>query len=720
MHNPYQSLYNRIHAYHPGVDREFFHHLGHYLTERENNPAASAMPLPIDPLDVGIILTDLKLDSASIGAGMLAKLVIAKAVSLNEINKEFGEEVGFLLDKVVRVSLLTARTRTEAQAEDFRKMILATAQDIRVILVRLALCLQQVRQAVLLPDKAPERMAREVLEIYAPIAHRLGIHWIKSELEDLAFRLTDPEAYQNLLEGLKERRKGGASLMRHVVALLKKKLKKDNIEADVSGREKHLYSIWGKMARKNVALDDLSDLIGYRIIVRKKADCYRALGMIHSDFKPIPGTFKDYVALPKANGYQSLHTVVFGPNGTRMEIQIRTEKMHGVAESGVAAHWIYKQGGIRATKGATGYAWLKELLETHQSAEDPNQFLENVKIDLFPDEIYVFTPGGEIITLPRGSTPVDFAYAVHSEVGDHCQGAKINGRMMPLRTALTTGETVEILTTKNQHPSPNWLQFVVTGKAKYRITRWLSRQQRDASTALGRELLEREVRKTGHGFIMNERTLDKAVEALRLPGGVDELFYQVGASKLSTTMVVHRMFPELAERVEKQAGKGSRPVTPSGPRKPGVEGGASLSGLLPQMDVQTARCCAPIPGDPIVGIITTGKGVTIHHAQCPNLFPLVEQPERWIQDIAWPKVVRQTHLCRLRATVRNQKGVLAMVSEAVTEAKASIIEVHTRDRDREPCSLEMDVEVTNLDQLEKVIDCIRAVPLVLEVERMRG
>ncbi|MEO5355079.1 MAG: HD domain-containing protein [Magnetococcus sp. XQGC-1] len=461
------ELVERIQGYYPGVDKSFLsrlhqhveesvRHSGHcpggvaVVTDGERSRALSVQGgVPFNLPEIAGILADLRLDPASIAAGLLLEGVVNHRLTLGDVRREFGEDVGFLVEGVAKISLLSSRAKAEPQAEELRKMILAMAQDIRVILVRLAICLQQVRGMAAAKVVPQSRLTREILEIYSPIAHRLGIYWIKNELEDLAFKLSQPEVYHSLCEQVAQYRQGGADEVRKMVEMLTRLLRKHNITGQVLGREKHIYSIHNKLQRKGGSLDALYDMVGYRIIVRKKADCYRVLGMIHGEFRPIPGRLKDYIALPKSNGYQSLHSVVFGPFGNRVEIQIRTEKMHQVAESGVAAHWSYKEGlHTKKHSGATGYDWLKRMLELHQNADDPKQFLDNVKIDLFPNEIYLFSPAGDIITLPVGATPVDFAYAVHSEVGDHCQGAKVNGRMVPLKTVLSTGDVVEIITTE--------------------------------------------------------------------------------------------------------------------------------------------------------------------------------------------------------------------------------------------------------------------------------
>ncbi|MEO5377807.1 MAG: bifunctional (p)ppGpp synthetase/guanosine-3',5'-bis(diphosphate) 3'-pyrophosphohydrolase [Magnetococcus sp. DMHC-6] len=716
------STIRRVLNYNPDANLDLLHvayRFIHDLPKSEVVLASSWQPSAVE--EIASVLIDLRLDTASIIAGILVGAVNGRLVTLERIKEVFGGDVAFLVEGVTRISMLPNRVKSESQAEDHRKMILAMARDIRVILVRLSLCLYQIRSVAQHSDVVVDpKKGWEILEILAPIAHRLGIYWIKSELEDFAFRLLYPAIYEEIKSLVEKRREGGADDMRKVIALFKKLMRKHGIASQVVGREKHLYSIWTKITRKNITFDELHDLVGYRIIVRKKSDCYWALGMIHGEFMPVPGRFKDYIALPKSNGYQSLHTVVIGPFGNQIEVQIRTEKMHQIAESGVAAHWSYK-GGIHTKKSstATGYAYLKQIVETHQNAEDPVQFLENVKIDLFPDEIYLFTPNGDIITLPKGSTPVDFAYAVHSEVGDRCQGCRVNGRMVPLKTTLQTGDTVEIITGNHSHPNMNWLQFVKSGRAKYRITRWDKEQKRLESIDLGRELLEREVRKAGLGVSLREKLLNQAATEWKV-AGEEELLYQIGSSRLSAQQVFHRMFPEYARRaVERGVGRVKSSSGSERKSEEHREGLLKISGVMTDMEVYAARCCSPIPGDLIVGIVTTGKGITVHQSQCRNLIPLLDQPERWIADLQWPDLDKQGHKARLRAVVNNSREIVAQVSQEVIDAKSIVLHAQFQDRDRDPCQLYLDIEVSSLDVLDRIMDKIRSLPAVLSVERIR-
>ncbi|MBF0213447.1 MAG: bifunctional (p)ppGpp synthetase/guanosine-3',5'-bis(diphosphate) 3'-pyrophosphohydrolase [Magnetococcales bacterium] len=716
-------LVDRILGYHPGADQALLERLRLFLSSVSDHDRIACrvgeLDTPYEPLAVAGILVDLRLDVASIAAGLLVDALSAGWTDLQRIRDDFGEDVAFLVERVSRISLLPSRPKNTSQAEEFRKMILSMAKDIRVILVRLAICVWRMRHLSArapAPLPVPRQAIQDIVEIQAPIAHRLGIYWIKNELEDLAFRLLDFEAYESLKKEVLKRRKGGADLVQQVVGLLKKHLRKHGIAGQVLGREKHLWSIHNKLLLKNITLDEMYDVIGYRIIVKKKADCYRVLGMIHGEFPPVPGRFKDYIALPKSNGYQSLHTVVIGPFGERIEVQIRNEKMHQVAESGVAAHWTYKErGGLSAERkhaASTGYEWLQRMLENHKKEDDVGKFVENVKIDLFPNEIYLFTPAGDVITLPVGATPVDFAYAVHSEVGDHCQGAKVNGRMVPLHTMLHTGDQVVILTAKTQRPNGAWLRFVVTSRAKYRINRWLKVQERERDIAVGRTMLEREVRKVGHGVSLNEKLLRRSVELMRLPDE-SELLARIARSQISPLQVALALFPPQPQERERGMDGADEPVvTP-------VEE-VRIKTLPSRTEVRAARCCGPVPGDPIVGIITTGRGIVIHAVGCPNLAPLVSQPERWMDDLVWPCEREARYRTRLRLMARNRREIITLVTQAVTAAKGGVASVHVWDRDRDPCVLIMLVEVSGVDELNQAMNNLRGLKEVFNVDRIRG
>ncbi|MEO5365930.1 MAG: bifunctional (p)ppGpp synthetase/guanosine-3',5'-bis(diphosphate) 3'-pyrophosphohydrolase [Magnetococcus sp. WYHC-3] len=716
------ELLERIIDYYPEVDPALFARLSLFFAEHPlPDSAPEVVRDPDHPFIIADLLASLKLDSASIAAAMLLDRVRMGGVELDLVRTVFGEDVAYLVDGVSRICTLSSRARTEGEAESFRKMAMAMARDLRVILIRLALKVRQMRFVTQRLDLTPpaRQLAKDVLEIDAPIAHRLGMHRLKSELEDLGFQLRYPREYDDLRRQVLERRKGGADVVRRVVAILKNHLAHYGLEGQVSGREKHLYSIWNKLANRGMGLDDLYDLIAYRIIVPSQGDCYRVLGMVHGEFEPIPGRFKDYIALPKGNGYQSLHTAVFGPFGNRIEVQIRTERMHLVAESGVAAHWNYKAGNVHRvdTTGATGYAWLKQVLETHRSRENPERLLENVKFDLFPEEVYVFTPQGDIVTLPRGATPVDFAYAVHSEIGDRCQGARVNERMVPLRTQLNTGDRVDVITVKEPQPHPDWLRFVVTSKARYRITRWIKEQERTEKVNQGRELLEREAKKRGKGGSVSDKALRRALLAFGLER-CEDLWLRVANGTIGLQQAINRMFPE---------GEGDEVETPPAaeelPRatRASVPEIPELLNLPRGMAVNLARCCNPVPGDPVVGIISTGRGIAIHVSSCPNLVSFADQPERWLNDLGWSRGGGQRFVARLRVRATETRNLLATVGHAVTGVKSRILEARQRSHERSSASeLILDVEVETQSQLDEVLRAIRGASPFFNVDRIQG
>ncbi|ABK42780.1 (p)ppGpp synthetase I, SpoT/RelA [Magnetococcus marinus MC-1] len=750
----WDTIYEGVISYHAEADLSPLKRVVDLFEEIQWPAETIDRDSPIHPLVIAKTLLKMRMDVASLACALLVHPYSQRRFELDTVKQRFGDDIAFLLEGISRISLLSLRTpekkqkettieepeegasledgpptprsvgemigeihhgtilvRDENQAEGFRKLVLAMAKDIRVILIRLVLCLHQLRLAMRMgPVASVANLSHEVMEIYAPIAHRLGVYWLKNELEDLAFRMQWPGQYDAIRAKVLERRKGGEDVVQKVIAILGDKLVSHHIQGQVFGREKHLYSVWSKINRKQITLDDMFDLIAYRIIVPNKEDCYRTLGMIHSEFKPIPGRFKDYVAIPKRNGYQSLHTVVFGPFGNRIEIQIRTEKMHQIAESGVAAHWSYKGkgGGGNST---TGYAWLKDLLALQESVDDPGQFVENVRFDLFPEEIYVFTPNGEIITLPSKATPVDFAYAVHSQVGNSCQGAKINGRIVPLKTPLVTGDTISIITGKNREPNPNWLQFVVTSKAKYWIGRFVKEKQRQQSIGLGREILEREGRKVGSSI--TEKQLRVVLETFRCEN-IDDLYYNIGISRVSALQVVHKLFPGSAPAFTERKNQVAR----AGVERRGDK--LALTGALEGIAVQAARCCSPLPGDVVVGIINTGRGITLHRISCNNLKSMEDQPERWVEDINWGGDKLLAHTARIRAMVSNRRGLLTPISQVITEAKANLLDVHVQDRDRDPCMVVLEVEVINHDHLERVLANLRSVPEVRSVDRMNA
>src|SRR6266480_2229822 len=605
---------------------------------------ASGDPYFSHPIEVAGLLAQMKLDTASIITGLLHDTVEDTVATLDDIEKLFGPDIGRLVDGVTKLSRIELQSDQTQQAENFRKLVLAMSEDIRVLLVKLAdrLHNMQTLRFIKDPDKR-RRIARETMEIYVPLAERIGMHRLKDQLEDLAFAELHPDARASIIARLGFLRENGGDIVARVVAELSQTLKEGGLAAGVSGREKSPYSIWRKMQRKNVSFEQLADVMAFRVLVDNAGDCYHALGIMHSAYHVVPGRFKDYISTPKPNNYRSLHTGVIGPERQRIETQIRTRDMHEVAELGVAAHWIYKQ--QAGPVDGRQYRWLRELLEILEHASNPEEFLEHTKLEMFQDQVFAFTPKGDLIALPRGATPVDFAYAVHSEIGDRCVGAKINGRLLPLRTRLQNGDQVDIVTSKAQTPSPTWERFVVTGKARARIRRFIRTQQRTQYLDLGRAIVQKAFRQEGHEF--SERPLEGVLKAFNC-SSVEDLYVAVGQGLATGRAVVNAAFPQQHEPKAKVVS-----LDRARRRAKRNDIAVPIRGLIPGMALHFAGCCHPLPGDRIVGIVTTGKGVTIHTIDCETLESFAETPERWL-DVAWSNDDDAIHVGRLNVTIANE------------------------------------------------------------------
>jgi len=672
------------------------------------------------PLEVAGILTDMRLDGATIVTALLHDTIEDTVATFEEIRQLFGPEIARLVDGVTKLSQIEFDSESVKQAENFRKFLLAMSDDIRVLLVKLADRLHNMRTLHYIKrDEKRRRIALETMEIYAPLAERIGMQALKDELEDLAFAELNPDARNSLVARLEYLRKKSGSLKGRVVRELKRTLKKAGISATVMGREKRPYSIWNKMEHNNVAFEALSDVMAFRILVKDEADCYAALGVVHRRWPMVPGRFKDYISTPKQNGYQSIHTTVIGLVQHRIEIQIRTEKMHEVAEYGVAAHWQYKQ---KVPKGAgrRQYRWLRELLEILEQAASPEEFLEHTKIELFQDQVFCFTPKGDLLNLPRGATPVDFAYAVHTEVGDTCVGAKVNGRIVPLRTRLKNGDQVEIVRSKAQTPSPIWESFVVTGKARAAIRRFIRHREREQYIGLGRSLIQKAFSEEGHEA--EGKALAKTLKLALKPLGydsIDDLFEALGQGLVGARSVLESVFPG-------ETLKGTYPHVIPSPldrarvRKAG-DHAIPIKGLIPGMAVHMADCCYPLPGDRIVGIVTAGRGITVHTIDCELLENFAETPERWV-DISWEREAENVglHYGRVSAMLANEPGALGAVASVVGKNHGNISNLKIIERHPQYFNLILDIEVRNLKHLTNIIAALRATRMVNSVERLRG
>ncbi len=651
------------------------------------------------PIAVASILAGLHLDYQSIAAAIMHDILEDTPMAKEQIEERFGAEIAAIVDGVSKLDRLSFNSRAEVQVESFRKMMLAMVDDIRVILLKLADRLHNMQTLDALPKDKQIRIARETLEIYAPIANRLGVYTIKTELEAYGFRFAYPFRYRVLDNAVRKIQGNQRQIIRRISNRLESALRKAGIEAVVTGRQKNLYSIYRKMTEKKRSMSEIADVFGFRLTMQSADDCYRVLGLVHQLYKPMPGRFKDFIAIPRVNGYESLHTTLFGPNGIPIEVQIRTEEMNKVAESGIAAHWQYKATDkevippqIRARE------WLSSISEM-QSAANSEEFMEHVKVDLFPDNVYVFTPKGEILRLPRNATCVDFAYAVHTDVGNRCVAAKIDRRLVPLRTAVKNGQTVEIITAKTAHPDPRWVSFVATAKARYSIRQYLKNLQHSEARELGRRLLNQSLRDTGSSL----RKISRAkMSALLKEFGLEntnELFEQVGLGE--------RLAPLVTKVLVQQADAGSE--TTGEPTPISIAGTESLV-------VSYARCCHPIPGDPVMGYLSAGRGIIVHRNICGNLSEFRKQPNKWIA-VNWEKNIDREFSVEILVEVVNQTGVLADIAARIADTGSNIEQVGVDERHEELADLSFSILVKDRTHLAQVIRGIRSMPVVKRVNR---
>ncbi|MDI1449703.1 bifunctional (p)ppGpp synthetase/guanosine-3',5'-bis(diphosphate) 3'-pyrophosphohydrolase [Polyangium sp. 6x1] len=716
-----QELIERVQAYQPGADVELIARAYDYAAEaHKGQMRKSGDPYFSHPVSVAGIIIELKLDVASIVAGLLHDVVEDTLATLSDIEREFGQEVAFLVDGVTKLSKINFASKEDRQAENFRKMLVAMARDIRVLLVKLCDRLDNMRTLEHMKPEAQDRIARETMEIYAPLANRLGIARFKSELEDLAFKYLEPEAHADLSRKVLGTKAERDKYIADVSKILAGKLAEQGFAADVTGRAKHNYSIWRKMQSQQVEFDQVYDVIAFRVLVETVAECYATLGVIHSQYTPVPGRFKDYVALPKPNMYQSLHTTVIGPGRERIEVQIRTHEMHRVAEQGIAAHWKYKErhsGGLDP-KDAARFGWLRQLMEFQQDLKDPHEFLESVKVDLFQDEVYVFTPKGDVRVFPRNATPIDFAYAIHSEVGDHCSGARVNGAIVPIRYKLRNGDVVEVMTNPSQQPNKDWLDFVTTSRARSRIRSHLRADQRERSLKLGRELLEKEFHQRAISMARltkNEAEVRKLCEHFNAQT-FDELLIGIGYGKHSPKAIIEFLAPP--------QGNDKEALPPPSLKESRIESlvrkvtgrdnhGIRLNGIDDVL-VRYTKCCNPLPGDEIVGFITRGRGITVHRRNCPKA--LDTDPERRV-EISWDARAKINRPVQLRVMTANRPGILATVGQTFHEQGINISEATCRAGDDGRATNTFTFLCSDLAQLKGVIRQLQRIPGVMAVER---
>jgi GTP diphosphokinase / guanosine-3',5'-bis(diphosphate) 3'-diphosphatase len=679
---------------------------------------ASGEPYLVHPLQVALVLAEMKMDPVAVASGLLHDSVEDTSVTVVDIRKEFGEQVAHIVEGVTKIDQIDFATREEQQAENLRKMMLAMVDDIRVVLIKLADRLHNMRTLEHLPPERQQKIARETLDIYAPIAHRLGMGKIRGELEDLGFRYVDAISYQQVHEAVEARRKQGEAFLARVETVVRDKLKEAGITAQVESRIKRLFSIHKKLQRQRISVEQVYDLYAMRVICQSLQDCYAVLGIIHNLWRPVPGRIKDFIAMPRPNFYQSLHTSVITDDGTPFEVQIRTEEMHKMAEEGIAAHWKYKDGPVSA-QDEQRLAWLRQVVEWQRDVSDPNEFLSTLKIDLYPEEVYTFTPKGKVMVLPRESTPIDFAYAIHTEVGHSCVGAKVNGRMVPLRHKLHSGDIVEILTQPGHKPSRDWLAVVKSSRARNKIKHWLNVHQRERAIEIGRKLIEKEARKYRIALKeIKDEDLQKIASDYGL-GRPDDLMAGIGYGKYAARQVLAKLSPAASEQVsdteEKPGG-----ITSVVRRVFGGDHHAIMVKGHGDLLVYRARCCNPIRGEAIVGYVTRGKGVAVHAANCPNVTNLLYEPERriaveWAQD---KDTAPSQYPVKLTLFCDDRFGMLKQITAVISDSKTNIRNIEARTANSQ-ASIDVVLEIMDLKHLEQIVAGLRKIPGVHDVQRLQ-
>lgn len=695
--------------------------------KHKNQCRKSGEPYIIHPMNVAYILADIGLDDETICAALLHDTVEDTDVTDEDLRREFGEDVANMVAGVTKLNKLQFTSIEEQQVEDYRKMFLAMGKDIRVILIKLADRLHNMRTLKYLSRERQIANAKETQELYAPLANRLGVYNLKWELEDLSFKYLNPEDYKEIVDGLNKKRDERLKFINKIIADIQLELKRRKIDAEVTGRAKHLYSIYRKMKRDNKTLDQIYDLFALRILVKNVKDCYAALGVVHEMYNPMPGRFKDYISVPKPNMYQSIHTTLLGEKGTPFEVQIRTYEMHRVAEFGIAAHWAYKEASyskkgkqnVKVSAEQDKLSWLRETLEWQKELRDPDEFLKTLKTELFEDEVYVFTPKGKIEVLPRDATPIDFAYAIHEEIGHHMCGCKINSKMMPIVTKLKNGDIVEILTNDSQKgPSRDWLKFIKTTKAKSKIQGWYKREQRDENIEKGKDLVEKEIKRIGMSYEEIFKYVNAALERYKFKN-VDDMYATVGFGAISAGKVIARMLQEyrkehkeenLEEKIEELA-KSKRRI------KKTASNGVIVKGIDNCL-VKFSKCCNPVPGDEIIGYITKGRGVSIHRKDCTNIDDLVNEESRII-DVAWADESSDSYQVDIEIYANDRSGLLADIIRVIGNTQSKLIAVNSRANKDKTAITEITIEVENKDELKKVMNSLQKVDNVYEVKRRK-
>ena len=683
-----------------------------------NQTRMSGEPYFVHPIHVAKILFDLDMDPDTIVAALLHDVLEDTEITFDLLQKTFGTDIAQLVEGVTKLGQLRYTTREERQAESLRKMLLAMSKDLRVILIKLADRLHNMRTLGFLPEEKRHRIAQETLEIYAAIAHRLGIYKLKNELEDLAFSFLEPEAYEHLRKKADEEREERADYLKYAMEAIKKRMEELGIKGEISGRPKELYSIYRKMKNQDKTFEEIYDMTAVRILVDSVKDCYGVLGIVHTIWKPIPGRFKDYIAVPKQNLYQSLHTTVIGEKGTPFEVQIRTYEMHRTAEYGIAAHWKYKLGGAgNQEEMESELTWLRQLLEWQSDTKDPSEFLDSLKIDLFSDTVFVFTPKGDVIDLATGATPLDFAYTIHSAVGHRCVGAKINGRIVPLDYKLKTGDIVEILTSSTAHgPSRDWLNIVATQQAKSKIRQWFKREMKEENIEKGRDMLEHEIKRQGYTTtqLLKQEWLDGIFKKYSL-SSVEDLYAFIGYGGQTTAQVINRLVGEYKKENKQRIKEEAKKAAQSQPGKYTSSYGILVKGEA-NMVVRFAKCCNPVPGDEIIGYITRGRGVSVHHADCQNLAEIAAQGGPLI-EVEWAERVKQNYNAHVQIVAQESPGLVMHVSQVLLNLGINMTAINARVDKNKDVNIHIAIDIMDTQQLDKVIKQLKKLPLVKEVYR---
>ena len=712
----FEDLEEKVQRYHPEADLELLRK-AYVFSAREHKGQVrlSGEPYLSHPLRVAHILAEMKLDVACVSVGLLHDVVEDTLTSLDTIREYFGEDIAHLVDGVTKISQIQFSSRQEKQAENFRKLLLAMVDDIRVILVKLADRLHNLNTLQYLPAEKRKIIAQETLDIYVPIAHRLGMAKLRGELEDLAFQYLEPGAFQNISAQVEKRRANSHEFSQEVMKAMQELFREQNIEADMKSRIKGIYSTYQKMKRQKIIIDQVYDFIAIRVLVNTVRDCYTVLGIVNNMWNPIPRRIKDFIASPLSNRYQSLHTTVIGHDGHPFELQIRTHEMNQIAEEGIAAHWKYKEGKLEENKDDKRFQWLRQLLEWQHEVKDPHQFLSNLKIDLYPEEVYPLTPKGEVITLPRGSTPVDFAYAIHTEVGNKSVGARVNGRIVPLKYKVNNGEMVEILTSSEAYPSRDWLNFVKSSRARSAIRRWINVKQKEEAIELGRKLLERNAR----SYKLNLKSYKDKLESV-LPdfnvSQMEDLFARIGFGKISPCQVLKKLEPSKVEEQEGEESGTSRVTQMVNKVLRRSDTAIQVNGY-DDLLVYRAQCCNPIRGEEIIGYITTGRGISVHSVDCPSVEKLLLNPE-WKVQVKWTEDGKKNiYPVRLLISTEDRTGILADVTSAVSHIDTNIVNVNAQTVDDRYGVIDMTVEISDIHHLEEIMDCLKAIEGVREVER---